>query len=57
MNNIKIEPCCGGCNKPYAQAKAIHPSEQNLELWFCRQCVAVPKRKPGRPVTEAVNSA
>ena len=37
---MKIQPCCEGCGKPYAEAKAIHPSDQNPDNWFCQECAA-----------------
>jgi hypothetical protein len=37
---MNIKPCCEGCGKPYAEAKAIHPTEQNSEAWLCIECAA-----------------
>jgi len=37
---MHIQPCCEGCGKPYAQAKAIHPSDQKADNWLCEECAA-----------------
>ena len=35
---MNIKSRCEGCGKPYAEAKAIHPSEQKTETWLCNEC-------------------
>jgi hypothetical protein len=37
---MKIEPTCDWCAKPYAEAKSIHPHEDQDGFWLCEKCVA-----------------